>query len=79
MSQINAYMQEHAGIFLYSWGSFEELCSGSDDFSKEVRAEYREDCANSYDESEPEDDDDSRPISEEQQEDFCEYLMNTPS
>lgn len=86
MPQINTYMQEHAGIFLYSWGSFEELCSSSDDFSKEVRAEYREECANTYGESEPEDDDsseeefdDARPISEEQQEDFCEYLMNTPS
>jgi nucleosome binding factor SPN SPT16 subunit len=81
MSQVNAYMQEHAGVFLYSWGSFEELCSGSDDFSKEVRTQFREECANSYDESDPEDDDDSekesddaRSISEEEQEDFCQYL-----
>jgi hypothetical protein len=88
MSQINAYMQEHAGICLYSWGAFEELCSGSDDFSKEVRTEFREECANSYDEYDPEYDEDSededlasesRPISEEEMEDFCAYLINMPS
>ena len=79
-------MQEHAGIFLYSWGAFEELCSGSDDFSKEVRTEFREDFANSYDEYDPEENDDSdeesndaRSISEEEMEDFCTYLMNMPS
>ena len=85
MSQINAYMQEHAGVCLYSWGTFEELCSGSDDFSKEIRVEFREECADSYDEYDPEEgdddsekeSDDARPISEDEQEDFCEYLMNT--
>ena len=80
MPQINTYMQEHAGIFLYSWGSFEELCAGSDEFGKEVRTEFREECGDSsendseeYDEnSEVEDQvSEARPISEEEQEDFC--------
>ncbi len=60
--------------------------SGSEDFSKEVRTEFREDCDNTYDEYDPEEDedsekesDDARSISEEEQEDFCTYLMNTPS
>jgi hypothetical protein len=81
-------MQEHAGICLYSWGAFEELCAGSDDFSKEVRTEFRHEYGDSYEDdleeydqnSEDEDQaSDARPISEEEQEDFCKYLMNMPS
>lgn len=88
MPQINTYMQEHARIFLYSWGSFEELCAGSDEFGKEVRTEFREECGDSsendseeYDEnSEVEDQvSEARPISEEEQEDFCTYLIYMPS
>jgi len=88
ISQINAYMQDHAGICLYSWGAFEELCAGSDDFSKEVRTEFRHEYGDSYEDdleeydqnSEDEDQaSDARPISEEEQEDFCKYLMNMPS
>jgi hypothetical protein len=42
MSELQDYMLGNANILLYAWGTFEELWKGDDEFSKEVREEFRE-------------------------------------
>ena len=83
-SELSAYMHENAGIILYYWGKFSDLCSGSSAFCVEVRADFRsfieDDKCHS---AEAEGDDGgahlSRPISPEEVDAFVRFLNQTPS
>ena len=79
-AQINSYIEEHAGLRIWAWGTFEDLTCGSQAFSVEVRSEFREaissadwaDDSSSLPSAEP-----ARPIGATELEDFIEYLYNT--
>jgi len=77
--RLNAYIDAHAGIRIWAWGKFEEVVSGNERFSVEVRTEFREhmndsdgndgmvsaDCGNP-----------ASPIREDELDNFIEYIFN---
>ncbi len=80
---LDKYMQENAGVHLYSWGKFEDLCSSEDHFCAEVRTEFRE-SVNSWDDDENDENtddekDQSRPIEAGELDSFIDYLMRMPT
>lgn len=94
--ELSEYMEGHAGITLYEWGTFDDLCSSDDSFCEEIRSDFREyqaEMSDDYDEDEEDEDEDerdpneelddlpdsSRPISDEEMDSFCDYLMQIPS
>ena len=40
---LDKYMKQNAGIHLWSWGRFSDLCTSSDIFCEDVRREFRVD------------------------------------
>jgi hypothetical protein len=75
MNMIAKYMGENAGLSLYAWGSFSQLCNGNDEFSKEIRSDFR----NSTCEEDGCDNDIGNSISIKEVEEFLEYLAGIPT
>ncbi len=70
---LDRYARANAGISLYAWGSFESLFSGCDSFSKEIRSDFRKSCDRLDDEREGVEDQ-SRPICDDEMDDFLGFL-----
>ncbi len=70
---LDGYARANGGLSIYSWGSFESLCSGSDSFSREIRSDFRESSDRLDDEGEDVEDQ-WRPIREGEMDDFLEFL-----
>lgn len=93
-SELSKYMEKHAGITLYGWGTFDDLCNSDDSFCEEIRCDFREyqrDMNDDYEDDEEDEDerdqneelddlpDSSRPISDDELDSFCDYLIQIPS
>ena len=80
-SKLDAYMYENAGIHLWAWGTFADLCASGRPFCAEVRKDFREALAsaNWEDGSESEEQDMSKPIAIIEIDDFVEFLNDTPT
>jgi hypothetical protein len=76
LTQLDAYVYEHAGIIILKWGTLKELFSGNDSFFREARRDFREQF--DADENKP-NRDATRSIGKRQQEAFIEYLCGMPN
>jgi hypothetical protein len=82
-AELSGYVTEHASIHIYAWGTFNELCTGEDDFCREVRKDFRvwddedEECEQTVDVDK--NTDSSRPIGGDETADFIEFLNNSPT
>lgn len=86
LSRLSDYSHRNAGVHLWAWGTFQDLCSGDDHFSLETRSEFREWCqeaglvSNTSESGEegsafsP-----TEPINEIELDLFKEYLSQTPT
>jgi hypothetical protein len=76
---LNQYMSSTADLTLYAWGVFEDLLYGDDPFCSEVRSDFRETRMDQDDDQAVEDPDAARVISQDEIDDFCEFLADTPT
>jgi hypothetical protein len=84
LSKLNEYSQKNAGVRLWEWGTYEDLCSGHEPFSLETRSEFRDWCdeTDQFSFVKKNADDgltNTDPITETEQELFLEYLAQTPT
>ena len=81
--KLNEYSEKNAGVHLWEWGTYENLCSGHEPFSLETRSEFREWCEDTDQFSYVADGDDGQtktdPITDIEQELFLEFLSQTPT
>ena len=83
LSKLNEYSQKNAGVRLWEWGTYEDLCSGHEPFSLETRSEFRDWCNETDQFSYVTNADDgltnTDPITAIEQDLFLEYLAQTPT
>ena len=77
VSQLDHYAYENAGIKLWALGTFEDLCSGHDAFCVEARTDFRGNGDWDDENSDEANGDPSRPISEDEIDEFIEFLGRT--
>lgn len=80
-ANLNSYMRDHAGIHLWAWGTFADLCAGTQPFCAEARKDFREALARANWDADSGSDgqDASRPIAESELDDFVDFLDETPT
>lgn len=86
LSELSDYSHRNAGVHLWAWGTFEDLCSDYDPFCVETRTEFRDWCEStgqvSYTSESGEEVsgvNPSEPIDEIELDLFKEYLSQTPT
>ena len=86
LSDLSDYSHRNAGVYLWAWGSFKDLCSDNDPFCVETRSEFRDWCEStgqvSYTSESGEDVsgvNPSEPIDAIELDLFKEYLSQTPT
>ena len=86
LSELSDYSHRNAGVHLWAWGTFTNLCSGDDSFCVETRSEFRDWCektgqvAHTSDSGEEVSmDNPSASIDEIELDLFKEYLSQTPT
>jgi hypothetical protein len=76
---LDDYLSFNAGVTIYAWGAFEDLLSGNDPFYSEVRSEFREAQIDMDGAELVEDADAARVIGQDEIDDFCKFLAETPT